>query len=214
MLGDKIIVKPHHTRAAQGAYERIRGRVLDNPGPSVITVAGESGSGKSEIASEIARLFQEDNNLKGIIFHQDDYFVYPPKTNNEVRRKDIKNVGMNEVKMDLLDSDLLKAKQAEAQNLEKPLIDYNNNEILSESVDIENLQIIIAEGTYTTALENADIRVFINRTYEDTLEHRKERARDKLDEYVEEILKIEHEIISSQKKEADIIIDRDYNIEG
>ncbi len=36
---------------------------------------------------------------------------------------------------------------------------------------------MIAEGTYTTLLPNADTRVFIDRTYLETRAHREKRAR-------------------------------------
>jgi len=214
MLGDKIVVKPHHTKAAEGVYEKVRDRVVNAAGRVAVTVAGESGSGKSEIGSEIARIFKEKEGLESVIFHQDDYFIYPPKTNDRVRRENINNVGMQEVRLDLLDEHIKKSKQPETTTLTKPLIDYDNNTVLEETCDLSGKKLIIAEGTYTTALNNADIKVFIDRTYLDTFEHRKERARDYLDEYAENILKIEHEIISAQKKMADVIITREYGVEN
>ena len=77
MLGDKIVVKPHHTKAVQGVYEKIKEKVVSSSGGRIaITVAGESGCGKSEIAIELSRIFLEKNNLKGVIFHQDDYLFH------------------------------------------------------------------------------------------------------------------------------------------
>lgn len=217
MLGDKIVIKPHHTKAPEGVYPIIKRKIdsLSLKGqPVAITIAGESGSGKSEIASEISRIFSERDNIKSFIFHQDDYFIRPPKTNDEARKQKIENVGMHEVRMDLLDKHISYVKQPLLENkkFKKPLIDYDNNIILEETVNISDVEIVLIEGTYTTALKNADIRVFIDRTYIDTLQHRKERGRDKLDAYTEKILKIEHDIISSQKKNADIIIDKNYHV--
>jgi uridine kinase len=61
-----------------------------------ITIAGESGSGKSEIGAVLSDLLSEKD-IKSIILQQDDYFVYPPKTNAEMRRKDLGQVGLSEV---------------------------------------------------------------------------------------------------------------------
>ncbi len=213
MLGDKIVVRDHHTRAAEGVYGLVRERVLNSPGRIAITVAGESGSGKSEIATEVGRLFREKDNFKSILFHQDDYFIRPPKTNTEYRKKGLKHVGIHEVKMDLLDSHLKEAKSpefSESGQIKKPLIDYDKDCILEEKVDVENIKLLIAEGTYTTSLENADIKVFIDLDYKETKKHREDRGRDKLDSYTEKILKKEHKTISSHKKHADIIIDSRY----
>jgi uridine kinase len=212
MIGDKIVVKPHHTKAAQGVYDRIRTKITQASRRIAIAVAGESGSGKSEISSEIARLFIENDGLRSAIFHQDDYFVYPPKTNDRMRREDISMIGTDEVKMELLDTHLKKTKDMKVSNIEKPLIDYDKDDVVSETFDLEGVRIMLVEGTYTAALNNADIKVFIDRTYLDTLEHRKERARDRLDEYTERILEIEHGIISSHKKNADVVIDRNYDV--
>ncbi len=213
MLGDKIVVREHHTRAAEGVYKLIRERVLNSPGRIAVTVAGESGSGKSEIATELSRLFSERDSFKSIVFHQDDYFIRPPKTNTEYREKGLKHVGVHEVKMELLDSHLKAAKNpefSESGKIKKPLIDYDKDCILEESVDVENVKLLITEGTYTTSLKNADIKVFIDLNYKETKKHRQDRGRDKLDSYVEKILKKEHKIISSHKKCADIIIDSQY----
>lgn len=212
MIGDKILVKPHHTKAAEGVYELIKKKVLQKDNTAAITVAGESGSGKSEIAYEIARFFSEKNSLRCIVLAQDDYFMLPPKSNDANRRADIRSVGMQEVRIELLNEHLLKVKSGSGGVLKKPLIDYGNNKVLYEDINIDNIDIVIAEGTYTTVLKAADIRVFIDRDFNDTLKHRRERARDTIDNFIEEVLKIEHSIISLQKDSADIIINNEYSV--
>ena len=72
-------------------------------------------------------------------------------------------------------------------------------------------EVFIAEGTYTTALKNVDARVFIDRDLTDTKKDRAKRAREKQDDFLEQILTIEHRIISAQKKEADIIITKGFD---
>ncbi len=212
MLGDKIVVKPHHTKAAESVFKKIKDRILNSSDRKrfAITVSGESGCGKSEIGSEILRLFKE-NGARGLIFHQDDYFIYPPRTNDKKREEDINNVGMREVRIDRFDADIKKAKEGR-DNIEKPLIDYNKNIIITEEYDASDIKVIVAEGTYTAALKNADIKVFIDRDYRDTLEHRRERGRDHLNNYTKKILRIEHKIISGHKKDANIIINKDYSV--
>lgn len=222
MIGDKLVIKPHHTEAAEGTYPKIKEKMGILKEECVgITVAGESGSGKSEIAAEIKRLLFENDNISSIILAQDDYFRLPPRSNDRARRQEIKNVGMQEVNLDLMDAhikylktpELMKECSIQPPVIVKPLVDYENDRIGEEIVDINSVKVVIAEGTYTTALKNADIRIFIDRTYLDTLQHRIERGRDKLDEYTEKILKIEHDIISEYKSKADIIIKKDYSVE-
>jgi hypothetical protein len=71
---------------------------------------------------------------------------------------------------------------------------------------------VIVEGTYTTALKNVSKRVFIDRTYIDTREARSLRACEDQDDFLEMILTIEHEIISSHRPRADIIVTREYDV--
>lgn len=215
MIGDEIVVKPHHTKAAENVYNKIKDKVLNaNEGDVIaITVAGESGSGKSETATEIARLFKENHDLPHVVFHQDDYFVHPPKTNDQRRKENIHQieqaVGTHEVKLDLLDKHLSYVKDPDVKRIEKPLVDFHKDQVLSETHDLDNVKLVVAEGTYTTALKNADIKVFIDKDYKDTLEHRKERARDELDENTDKILQIEHEIISKHKEQAHVIVPKE-----
>ncbi|MFH1415107.1 MAG: hypothetical protein ABIH89_03365 [Elusimicrobiota bacterium] len=227
MIGDKIVIRPHHTKAAEGAYVKVKKKINEKHGERLaITVAGESGSGKSEIAYELARLLHEKDSLKVIILAQDDYFILPPKSNAEARKKDIAHVGMHEVNLPLLDDNIAEIKRAGGvdfigdtlgtgtkKKLIKPLVDFDRDEIGSEEIDTAGANVVIAEGTYTTALRNADIRIFIDRVYQDTLEHRRERGRDELDEYTEKILEIEHGIISTHKENADIVVKKDYSVD-
>ena len=79
--------------------------------------------------------------------------------------------------------------------------------IAEETVSLEGVNVVIAEGTYTSILEKIDFRAFIDRTYHDTLKHRKKRARDPAEgEFINRVLEIEHEIISAHKARADIVL--------
>lgn len=208
MIGDRVIPGPHHTRAA----EQIVG-LLEAPPEGerpVLTIAGESGSGKSEIASEIARLLSK-RDYSVFIFAQDDYFLYPPKTNDGMRRKDIDHVGTTEVDLPLLDAHIAHFRRSDGA-LEKPLVIFDDDVISKETIEPMQYDIGIAEGTYTSMLESASIRVFIDRTFADTRDDRIARKRDKIDAFSEEVLDIEHRIISEHRALADIIVNKDFSI--
>ncbi len=208
MKGDILILDDNHRKAANQAVKILLPEIEKAKTKFVITVAGESGAGKSEIAASIAEKLKE-NGVESFIFQQDDYFVYPPKTNAKQREKDINWVGMQEVKLDLLDTELLQIKAGETI-IEKPLVDFDADQIGKEAVNLSKYKVLIAEGTYTTSLKQADMRIFIDRNIDDTKESRKKRAREKQDEFLEKILLIEHEIISKHKTLADIIVTKDF----
>jgi uridine kinase len=101
-----------------------------------------------------------------------------------------------------------------AGTIEKPLADYAKDTILSETMDTGNARVALADGTYTSLLENVNCRVFIDRSYLDTRAHREKRKRDEseLDPFIDRVLEIEHAIISAHKERADIIVNRDYSV--
>jgi uridine kinase len=205
MIGDKLIIEQHHTDRTAEILVLVADRPLDK---FVITVAGESGAGKSELASEIARLLTEEGFKTGVL-QQDDYFVFPPKTNHEMRRRNLEQVGPYEVKLDFLDSNLRSFKRGESP-IYKPLVIFDEDRITSEEMDTGDLQVLVAEGTYTTLLQFVDLRVFIDRDYHQTLEARKRRARDKWEPFVQDVLEREHQIISQHKALADVVIPADF----
>lgn len=211
MRGDIIIVEDHHRAAAARIVEQIAPAIEAKQGRYVITVAGESGSGKSETAQALAEALSE-RGILAAIYQQDDYFVHPPKTNDRTRRDDISWVGSREVRLDLLDAHLQLALDG-ADEVEKPLVIYEEDRIDSEVMDLRGVKVVIAEGTYTSLLEHVDTRVFIARNRLDTAEHRRKRGREGFDPFLEEVLTIEHDIISQHRRLADVVITREYDVE-
>ena len=211
MRGDTIIVEAHHRRAAAEIVNALAPKINDSGSRHTISVAGESGSGKSETAMAIAGALGKEG-IASIILQQDDYFVYPPKSNDRARRRDITWVGPQEVKLDLLDAHL-RAFHDHAESIEKPLVDYETDSVGDERMAFADARVAIAEGTYTSLLDNVDTRIFIARDYEETRAHREKRKRDaaELDPFIDDVLKIEHDIISSHRERADIVINADYS---
>jgi uridine kinase len=210
VIGDKLIIKDKHRRAAEQIVDRILPQLRPSPRIYTITIAGESGSGKSETGQAVADALNQ-RGFNTLVLQQDDYFVHPPKTNDRTRRHDIGWVGMQEVHLDLLDEHLGKAR-AGIETIVKPLVVYGEDRITEETVSLRGVEAVVAEGTYTTVLENVDTRVFIDLTYLETLQSRLERAREAQDDFLEKVLKIEHRIISGHRSRADYIVDKQYQV--
>jgi len=210
MRGDKLIIEEHHRRAADRIAAILAPEIVQAAGRFIITIAGESGSGKSETAAALAEALA-GLGISSVILQQDDYFVYPPKTNERMRHRNIDHVGLSEVRLDLLDANLTDI-HAGCQTIRKPLVDFDADEIGEETVSLKGIAAVIVEGTYTTLLANVDRRVFIDRSYVDTRSVRLRRSRETQDSFLEQVLEIEHDIISPHKSRADIIITRDYEV--
>jgi len=213
MKGDVIVVEAYHRRAAQKITEKLLPEIKMNSTRFSISIGGESGSGKSETAKALQDVLKQYQ-IKAIILGQDDYFVLPPRSNDAKRREDPQWLGPHvEVNLDLLEKNIIDAVDR-AATIIKPLVDYTRNIITEERINLEDVKVIIVEGTYTSLLRTVDTRIFIDRTRVDTIDHRKKRNRgDEVgDPFIEGILKQEHKIIAGHKHLADIIITKDYDV--
>ncbi len=211
MKGDIILVNDEHRNAAAAIVDKLIGEIEASGRRFTMTVAGESGSGKSETGQALKEDI-EGRGVKGVVLQQDDYYVLPPRFNDAARRANFKWVGTTEVRLDLLDEHL-KAAQYGASAITKPLVIYAENRIDEEVISLDGVHVVIAEGVYTSLCENADRRVFIARNRLETLEHRMKRGREEFDPFIEKVLTAEHEIISKHRARADIVITREYDVE-
>lgn len=205
MIGDKLIINDYHRKAAATIYEKLASILPGTQVPVVVTVAGESGCGKSETAAVLAETCAKAGN-RSLLLQQDDYFVYPPKTNHKKRLEDISWVGEQEVKLDLIEKNIAAIKEGDKEEIKKPLVNYEADSISEETVSIKGIEVVIIEGTYTTLLKGADLKVFIDLDYRQTRAARMKRSRDPVTDFLEKVLAIEHVIISAHKKLADLII--------
>lgn len=210
MVGDIIRIKPHHLPPAREIVKLIRPKLQQAGSVFTITVGGESGSGKSTLSLAVEEILKE-NGYKSFIFHMDDYFKLPPKDNHDQRVEDISNVGPEEVNLELLQDHLDQCRK-DAETINKPLVHYRENKIREVIVEMEDVNVVIAEGTYVSLLENIDCKIFMLRNYVDTYEDRVRRARDPIIPFNEEVLKIEHKIVREHRNLADILVDSQYEV--
>lgn len=210
MRGDSIVIEAHHRKAAAGIVSALQPVLAATGDRHAVSIAGQSGSGKSETAAALRELLR-NRRIASVVLQQDDYFIHPPRTNDRARRADIDWVGPKEVRLALMDSHVGAFLDGAAE-LEKPLVDYEADSVGNETLDVEDARVLIAEGTYTTLLGRCRTHVFIDRTYLQTREHRRKRMRDaaELDPFIDRVLEIEHGIISAHKARAHIVIDADY----
>ena len=211
MRGDIILVGDEHRAAATAIIDRLIDAIHATTRRFTITVAGESGSGKSEMGRALADELG-GRGIEAAVLQQDDYYVLPPRFNDAARRANIDWVGTTEVRLDLLDEHL-KAAQAGAEEIVKPLVIYEDNRIDEETVSLAGVEVVIAEGVYTSLCDHVDRRVFIARNRLETMEHRMKRAREEFDPFIEEVLVTEHDIISQHRELADVVISKDYDVE-
>jgi uridine kinase len=197
----------NHENAASQIVSAILGRLNLSIRRLAITLAGESGCGKTETGKALITAFGKQG-INAIVLGQDNYFFLPPKENDRQRKTDNTWLGPHkEVNLELMDKHLGAAKNG-AASIDVPHIQYDTNVSTVSTVSLEGIGIIIAEGTYTSLLRQADVRIFIDEDYNATLKYRKLRNRgnEVNDPFVENILETEHKIIAGHKFLADFII--------
>ncbi len=209
MIGDKLTYHSAYKNITRFVISELRDRLISE-NRICISVGGESGCGKTSLAYALKIDIENATGRKGYLFHGDDYFKLPPADNHNNRLENIKNVGVNEVNMDILDTHILEFKKG--SSIVKPLVIYEENIIVTEQINGSEFDFCIVEGTYVSLLRNIDYKLFVETTYIDTYSLRLERARDLMTDFNEQVLEIEHQIIKSQSKLADVIIDKELNI--
>ncbi len=209
MKGDRLIIHADQRAQAEELLAQLLPSIAEKAGRYGIAVAGESGSGKSTMAAAIAEAL-EQRGKRCLILQQDDYYVLPPATNDRERRSHADWRGVKEVRLDFLDRQMQMILDG-AEEIVKPVSVYADDRFEQERISTQDVDIVIVEGSFVSLLPHADMRIFIDRTYADTRAFREQRARDaaELDAFTESILQIEHDIISSHKSLADIIVTKD-----
>ena len=213
MKGDVLVIGAHHRRAAAQIAADLVDAIDAKGGRFLVTVAGESGSGKSETAAALAEQLLQVG-VAAVVLGQDDYFVLPPRSNDARRRTDPEWLGPHvEVRFDLLQANV-DAALAGAGAIEKPVIDYDGDSAALEVVSLEGVKVVIVEGTYVSLLRHVDRRIFIARNRLETLEHRRTRNRggEAADPFVEGVLAVEHKIIAGHRALADFVLTRDFDV--
>jgi len=213
MKGDVILVEDYHKRAASLIVSKIIDKIKNRSTRYIISIAGESGSGKSETAKAIADEL-EKYGINSVVLGQDDYFHLPPKSNDAKRREDPEWLGPHvEVDLDALEMNLKDALKGN-DVIMKPIVDYQKDTIEQEKISLTGIKVIIAEGTYTSLLKNVNTKIFIARNRLDTLAHRLKRNRgsETNDPFVENVLITEHKIIAGHIQLADFVITKNYDV--
>jgi uridine kinase len=210
MTNESILLKPAYLELGKNLSDII---LVNQELPDhkiVISIAGESGSGKSVTAKALQAALMHKG-IKSEMLSMDNYFKLPPKVNHLARMCNISQVGPQEVNLELLQLHINSFKEG-IDTISLPLTNYQADSFHIQEHSFEKAQVLIIEGTYVFTLRNTDFNIFINRTYHQTKTARTERNRDVMTDFVEQVLEIEHHIIKKGAENANLIIDSNYQI--
>lgn len=210
MIIEPIRINDDHFLLSEQIYNELIDKDYFKNSKLSIAICGESGSGKT-VTSVCLQQFLEKKNISSVILHLDSYYKLTPKENHEKRKADINWVGVNELNISMIDSHIVQFK-SNAEEIKVPVVDYQENKFKETVKYLKDVSVIIIEGVYAFYAKELDYKIFLEKTFKDTLESRMKRTREIYDTFVEKVLEIEHELVVGQKVHADLIVDKDYNI--
>lgn len=207
MIGDVLLITPEHQKAALGILS-----YLDQlPGDKVVlAIGGESGSGKSEIAHEVAR------NLKlrktpAKIMHIDNYYLTSPAERTPWRKEHgLESIGYSEYDWENINRNLKEFQQDQDQ-VSMPCVDLLTDQEDTLITSFMGIKYLIIEGLYAIQAD-ADIKVLIDLSYHETKKAQFKRGKEPTNEYRWQVLQREHEVVQSLRSEADLLVTKSFTV--
>lgn len=198
-------------KAGKIAEELAREVVQKSPA-KVYRVSGESGCGKTTLAKAIVREY-EAQGKKAVLISQDEYFHLPPRQNHNKRVENFEWIGLGEVDWKLLNGVIDQVLDSEVSSVEVPEMDWELDTKEWKTMDAEEVDVVVIEGTYVLGEKReGEVGIFFEHTYVDTRENRLARNREVVDDFIQRVLEREHGIISALRKDADLVVNKDYTL--
>lgn len=204
MIGDTIIFKKIHHQKADLILEYLKNKSLNK---SIIAIAGESGTGKSEIAFSLQKKLYLNKDLKSTVIQLDDYYLTHWNNRRAVRKeKGIDYIGQNEIDWTKINRIINSFKKEECENYLQQIHRWTD-QVEKVIINNTNIDVFIIEGLYAIYLKSlADHRIYLSGTSKDTLNFRKERKKEIIDEFRLQVLEKEGYVVRASKQWADLSI--------
>jgi uridine kinase len=208
MLNDKITVTHKHQFAADVILEKLNEMMKPK---LIIAIGGEVGSGKSTLAFALAHKLKKIN-IRSKIIDLDDFYTIAPLERKAWRRQNgIESVGPNEYdwgKIIHVINDFL-----EDNTSVMPCVDLITDYVDEVKTDFKGVDVMIINGLYATKLKEADLRVFIELTYDETKEAQIFGEKEEMTAFRKQILEREHQMVQQLKTGCDLFFDFDATLD-
>jgi len=204
MLNDVVTIEKKHTNAATTLFDRV---IRDRKPKFIVTISGEVGTGKCEIAHELGRLLIEAG-ISVKILHLDNYYYISPLERLEWRKKNgLEKIGYDEYDWDTVNHNIDDFRMNKKSVM--PIVDLFTQQVDQLHTNFKDIEVLIIAGLYSIRINQSDLRVFIELTYEDTWDEQELTHKEVMDDFRLEVLKHEHKAVQSLKPLADFYIDFD-----
>ncbi len=190
--------------------KKLANAIMSNPKDKmIICVSGASGSGKSVLSYCLAKTIANLHHIVKIL-HLDDFYAITPKERKTWRKKHgIEKIGINEYDWQQIEEVSLQFKNGEVATI--PSVDLINHLVDRLTIDFKHANILIIEGLYAIHHPFSDLNIFIETHTENILSAQVLRKKENLDDFRQKVIERESEVVESLKKNADMIINKDFN---
>ncbi|MDP3462763.1 MAG: hypothetical protein Q8S18_08255 [Bacteroidales bacterium] len=208
MLNDKLTITSKHTAAAQLITEEIRDIITPK---FIIAIGGEVGSGKSTLSYALAYKLKKQH-IRSKIIDLDDFYTVAPLERKEWRRANgINCIGPDEYdwhKINRIIDDFQQDKESVM-----PCVDLITDYVDTLTTDFNGVDVMIINGLYATKLKQANFRVFIELTYNETVGAQIFGDKEEMTPFRKQILEHEHQIVQNLKKGSNLFFDFDASLD-
>ena len=209
MLHDVLLITEKHKKAAQQIVERINAM---EGSKIVIAIGGESGSGKSELGHEVARLLKLQN-TPAKVMHIDNYYKTSPQERNPWRKAHgVEKIGYTEYNWGIINRNLQEFRDDAAVAV-MPCVDLLTDQEDFITTSFLGLRYMVVEGLYAVQVE-AELRVLIDLTYHETKKAQLVRGKENMDEWRLQVLEQEHKVVQSLRPLADLIVTPEFDVKS
>ena len=212
MLGDILMINDMHKEAAASICKKVIENLekKEERYRCIIGIAGESGSGKSELSHALGKALKE-HHIRVKVIHTDNYYKIQPLLREEWRRnKGFKMIGLEEYDWVKINKTIRDYK--EEQECMMPCVDLIPEQVDKLLVDFAKIDLLIVDGLYAINAPDIDIRIFIDLTYHETKINQIIRMKEAMTDFRLNILEREHIAVRSLRPMADFIIDKSYTL--
>jgi uridine kinase len=204
MLNEVLLLTKGHEKAAQTILDRI---MPEYKRKYIIAISGEVETGKSEVAHMLGKLLKKES-IKAKMLYMDSYYKVSPQERTQWRKDNgIEKVGYEEIDWNTLDKNINAF--INDQKATMPCADLFTGQIDELITNFKDIDLLIVAGLYSMKVEQANLRVFIEMTYKETISEQIASGKEELDEYRMKVLEQEHKVVQSLKHLADYYLDFD-----
>ena len=211
MLEDVLLINEKHQKAAAQIVELILAKKKEK---MIVAISGESGSGKSELAHAVAKLLNKKHDIVAKTLHTDNFYNTLPKKRRAWREQEgIENVvGYSEYLWDEIKQVIKEFKKGRKSFM--PCVDLITEQVDVLGTNFKKVDMLVMDGLYAIKTKKADLRFYINLTYQETKsKHVKDtRGKEVMDEGRWATLEQEHKVVTSLKPRADYLITADFDV--